>query len=664
MLIVLPLLAFYLLYRSFVKKGQEWRVSLLASAVWWGVFLLGITESVSVLHSVSPMPLGAAWTLVCAALFLYSRRIRPAPAEVQEGATNPPAEEEDRSSNWLLAGVGILLFAVGLTAILAPPSTWDAMEYHLPRVTMWMSNHSVAFFSTPDYRQLVFGPWAEYAMMHTIELWGSNRLVNLIEFFSLCGSVLAASLIAQLLGAGRRGQVFAAVACAAIPQGLLEASGAMNGYVEAFWIAATVLFLLLWNRKPRVFFAVTAGCAAGLALATKGTAYVLLPFLVLACWAMGLPETRDRFWKLVPAFALSLLLINLPQYARNYAFDGNPLGLPTPDHFGSVNVRVPRVTMKGILANVLRNASLHFGLRGDHLNQHTEAAFRFCMTHLLHADPDDPGWLWHESFRVNPLSLNEVTAGDLLPALLTLLTMGVLAWKHGRANLAWYALGIVASFVLLSALLRWQMWGGRFQLALFVVAAPLSGTVLELYFRRNLATVVAAALLLGALPYAFANRFRSLVPISSFATVYHGRNLLYFAEEHMNISDEYISTAKEIDRLACRNVAIDAYTPRAMSEITSTLPSWFDYPLFALLGADGVHRSVWYTGVHNLSAKYERDHPHPYSCAVVCLGCAKVGAKWDKYGPLSDHSSTFGSEVVFALKPPASEPSRQPLAGP
>jgi hypothetical protein len=38
------------------------------------------------------------------------------------------------------------------------------------------------------------------------------------------------------MGAGYHGQVLAAVICATIPQGLLQASGAKNDYVLAFWL--------------------------------------------------------------------------------------------------------------------------------------------------------------------------------------------------------------------------------------------------------------------------------------------------------------------------------------------------------------------------------------------------------------------------------------------
>jgi len=87
-----------------------------------------------------------------------------------------------------------------VTAVISPPNVWNAMEYHLPRITMWMSNRGVDFFPTPDYAQLIWGPWAEYAMMHMHLLWGGDRFVNLVEFFSLLGSVIGVSLIAKMLG--------------------------------------------------------------------------------------------------------------------------------------------------------------------------------------------------------------------------------------------------------------------------------------------------------------------------------------------------------------------------------------------------------------------------------------------------------------------------------
>jgi hypothetical protein len=51
------------------------------------------------------------------------------------------------------------------------------------------------------------------------------RFVNMVEFFSFIGSLVGVSLIAKCLGAGLRGQIFAVIVCATIPEGVLEASG-------------------------------------------------------------------------------------------------------------------------------------------------------------------------------------------------------------------------------------------------------------------------------------------------------------------------------------------------------------------------------------------------------------------------------------------------------
>jgi 4-amino-4-deoxy-L-arabinose transferase-like glycosyltransferase len=273
MLLCLPVVAFIIFYLTLRRNGSDWRKGILAAAVLWGTSVAAINEVLSVPRLITRQNVAILWLTICIVGFLYlkviSKRVSSAPVEFKA-----LGEKLDRVTTGLLATTGVMALVVAITAVISAPNVWDAMEYHLPRVMMWMSNRSVRFFATPDYPQLIFGPWAEYAMMHTYLLWGGDRLVNLIEFFSMLGSMVGVSLIVKMLGGSPRGQAIAAVVCATITEGALEASGPMNTYVVAFWITTTVAFLLMWNEDPSWLNTILVGLSAGLALLTKGTAYV------------------------------------------------------------------------------------------------------------------------------------------------------------------------------------------------------------------------------------------------------------------------------------------------------------------------------------------------------------------------------------------------------
>ena len=64
------------------------------------------------------------------------------------------------SEKVLHCGLGLLVGIVGLTALLAPPNTWDAISSHLPRVVLWATNRSVQIYATADYSQVLMTPWA------------------------------------------------------------------------------------------------------------------------------------------------------------------------------------------------------------------------------------------------------------------------------------------------------------------------------------------------------------------------------------------------------------------------------------------------------------------------------------------------------------------------
>ena len=653
MLLLLPVFAFLLFFLILQNRGLDWRRAALAAAILSGSCVVLITEVASAANAVSPPGVAIGWSLTCLAALTYYAMARtrtvPSPAPVDR------TEHLDHAARLLLVGAAIVVGLVGITAIVAPPDNWDAMEYHLPRTVMWMSNHNARFFPTPDYCQLIYGPWSEYAMMHTELLWGSDRFVNIVEWLSLLGSVIAVSLIAQKLGAGYRGQVLAAVACATIPEGLLEASGPVNTYVVAFWIATMASFLMDWNDRSSWFNTFCVGLAAGLAIFTKGTAYILLPFLVLACWFMGAPRTRMLFLKRSAVLLLLIFALNAPQYVRSYQFSGSPLGIPLQVKYPRTELAITHVSLRATAANVLRNLSLHLCFPSSALKTHTENLIRRGIL-FLGVSPDDPDQTWIGlPFHLNHFSSNETIAGNPLHLILLALSVALLLWRPKQGIRGRWALllaaGIIASFIFSCALLRWQMWSSRYHLPLFVLGCALIGLTLEAYFRRAVANTIAALLLLFGVFFALTNRSRSLIPWNRVDDVYHSRAELYFSDEHESIASTNIAAAKFVNQLDCRNIAIDSYVPD--SQVKTGPNSFFVYPLLALIHADGRTRRVWYTGVDNVSSRYERQQAHPPACAVICLDCANHPDKWREY-------SRFGQPYVFGNMAIFDRPSEAP----
>jgi hypothetical protein len=257
---------------------------LLRSMVFLGVAAALLTEVLSLFHWLRPVPIGVAWAAIVAA-FVWKIRpavVRPRPLEA------------------ILAGaIAAIVGVVAVTALLSPPNSADAMAYHMPRVIYWAQAGSVAFFPTPYFNQVMLQPLAEYLMLHTYLLSGGDRWINLITCGAFAGCIAGVSAIAREMGLSSRAQAFVALFCATLPNAILQASGAKNDMLLALWLVCVVYFAV--RREP-----MWLGLAVGLALATKGTAYLFLPPMLLA---LGAWRRREIAW-----MAAGVLLINTPQY--------------------------------------------------------------------------------------------------------------------------------------------------------------------------------------------------------------------------------------------------------------------------------------------------------------------------------------------------------------
>ena len=225
--------------------------------------------------------------------------------------------------------LGVIAFYLAITflvAIVAPPNTNDSMQYHMSRVMHWIVNRSVDFFPTPSDRQLWMPPFAEYAILHFQILAGSDLFANLVQWLAMVGSVIGVSLIASRLGAGQKGQVFAALFAVTLPMGVLQSTSTQTDYVAAFWGVCFAFFAISESNRfidessGRLSInSILLALAFGLGILTKGTFVVCaVPFLI---WLLGVLVWK-RKWKTAIALAMlglaGLLLLNASLWWKNY----------------------------------------------------------------------------------------------------------------------------------------------------------------------------------------------------------------------------------------------------------------------------------------------------------------------------------------------------------
>jgi hypothetical protein len=486
----------------------DWRTALLQTVLFLGAGLALMAEFLSLFNALSLPWLFLSW----AVLFIITAWLGWKRGWLTSGWQRLRQNRLtlDRFDRLFLAFIGIILFLLLVIALLSPTNNTDSLQYHMSRVAHWIQNGSLRHYPTGYYPQLTHPFLAELSILNLFLLWGNDQLANLVQWFAMLFTFVGISLLASLLGAGRKGQWAAIAFAASIPMGILQATSTQNDYVAALWLICLGIFVLLAvKRAPSWLEILSMAAALGLGMLTKGTFYpYAVPLGILLFFGWFIRSIRRHPKNTLARAGIILCIVvalNLGYWVRNTMSFGGPLGPK-----GWVNTMTTESSgITSLVSAASRNFLMNFVTPYDEFNnrmvQGLQKAFQT-------GDPSlaDFYFIWgwnHEDLAGSPLHMLLVLATGLL---------SLIFWRRfsGTGLLAYLA-ACLGMYEMLGLLVHPDVYGLRFQLPFFVAWSPIFGAVLARITRGWFVQLAAILLLFAALPWVFFNRSRPLIAMKA-----------------------------------------------------------------------------------------------------------------------------------------------------
>ncbi len=575
--VILPLLCFMVLL-----KRDRLRESFLDSAVALGVFVVISTEALSLLLMLDYAQIVVCWFLCLLALVVWKYHHR-----CNTDCPKLAIPETTMFQKIMLTLMLCVVTITGITAVVAAPNNFDSLTYHLPRMMHWIQNRSVEHYPTHIDRQLWMAPFAEYVIMHLQILSGGDRFANCVQWFSMIGSGVAASLIVRELHGSRNSQIVAAALSVSIPMGLLQSTSTQNDYVVSFWLVCFTYYVVKAKEHPGLRNALYLSLSLALAIFTKGTAYlVAVPFMLLYLWFMLSSGLKTALTNIL-IIALAVLVINGSHYARNIKLYENPISPASGN-----GLTCKRVDPSSVISGVTKNIAIQLTTGAQVTNNALFAATKK-IHNAIRVDVNDSDLtegrgffmlpktvLYSEDFAPNPLHM----AVMLLSAALLIVRRG----KYSRETIL-LATATISSFIILSAGIKWNLFISRIFLSVFVISAPCIALLYDEVKLRFFINSCAIICLLVSFNVLINNTMR---PLTGEKSVFVTDRIDQYFMVSPRAKPYFITTANMIKRQPLSNIGI-----------LDRDGNMWEYILWVLLKENGVHYRIEHVNVENGSGK-------------------------------------------------------------
>jgi len=407
----------------------------------------------------------------------------------------------------------VLLYMLPLLflALYTAPNNFDSHMYHLNRILIWIYNGNLDHFPTMHLQQLYLNVFAEYLVLDTVLLAGSDQFAGLIQFGAFIGSICGIGLIARKLGLGKDGQLLATICFLTLPIVLFESTSTQVDLCACFFFIAFVYFgFELLERKSALALVVMMQ-----SLAFGGfSKYTILIFAIPFAIYFGiriLLQYRLAYAMKVLGVALVLMAITFsPFFYRNYTLFGHVMSPLQNTPFASEELPAKKHSPVYTLSNVIKNAGLNIGLPITSFNQALDGRIR-SFHETIGVNIDDP------DLSIDPFSVKYSVHEDMIPNTIhfwLIVGMGILLFFLPlKRDIKWFWACSVLGFLLFCTLMKFQLWSTRTQMPLFAMGAVMIACVYSLKFRWKAAFLIVPLLLLS-LPFVYGNPSKELVSIN------------------------------------------------------------------------------------------------------------------------------------------------------
>jgi len=512
MAVIVIFISYLITLFLFLLRGDKIRESVLKSFLVLFLKVLLINELLSLFDWIDFSALLITWLIVvgCEIYLLVSLlKKNTRKAIFQEFLSLLRSLISNRLYLTIISLIFFILLVTLFIALVSPPNNFDSMTYHMPRVSHWIQNRSIDFFTTSNSRQNLSMPMAEYVILHFQVLSKSDRFANIVQWISFVMIINLVSLIAKEMRLDNRSQLFSGLLAAVLPMGILQSSTTQNDLVVAVFCLGFLYFLILLERKLTTENFLLAGFSMGLALLSKGTGYIF-------CAAIGtvygifrlINSKRGTIVKnifVLTGIAGIALIINFGFYSR--------IILDSSDQFLSENqqIVVNHVSVLNTGSNLVRNGAIHLATLNKDLNQNIENM----VADVLGDEQNNPNTTFSEwEFSID-FNINENLSGNFIHFILIFIGILIGPWilyKDKQRFVLWLVL--ILNLVLFNMLLKWQPWSTRLQTPIFFIGVIVVGFYLDKIIRKNWVLFSFSLLLVAlSLPYLFLSTTRPVLPI-------------------------------------------------------------------------------------------------------------------------------------------------------